>query len=333
MRGVSRAERHRSRREQEKLKERPEWSALEEYARLKIQGWTEELLKEEVTELLGRRKSERRVAVDGAAGYRNGYGKRRRVAMMCGTVVVKRPRVRGLEERFESRILPLFKRRTEEVGELLPQLYLHGLAQGDFELALRGLLGDGAPLSASSIERLREKWQQEFELWRREATQRGANSDDYGAGCPDTGNGCVDFYAVSIPGVTPSRRITWFQAAAACRNAGKELLPNHVWQAAALGTPDPGESAAGSEDCNTRNGGGAGVRGDQVSIHFKLVKGKRGEHVHAYVDGELMGMFKSGKGTLTGIAPGKHTLVLRVVARDHVTELDAQDSVKFEVNK
>lgn len=73
-----------------------------------------------------------------------------------------------MEERFESRILPLFKRRTEEVGELLPQLYLHGLAQGDFELALRGLLGDGAPLSASSIERLRGKWQQEYEAWRRE---------------------------------------------------------------------------------------------------------------------------------------------------------------------
>ena len=52
-------------------------------------------------------------------------------------------------------------RRTEQVAELLPQLYLHGLAQGDFELALRGLLGDGAPLSASSIERLRAKWQPE----------------------------------------------------------------------------------------------------------------------------------------------------------------------------
>ncbi len=86
--------------------------------------------------------------------------------MMAGTIVVRRPRVRDLEERFESRILPLFKRRTEEVGEFLPQLYLHGLAQGDFELALRGLLGEGAPLSASSIERLRAKWQQEFAVWR-----------------------------------------------------------------------------------------------------------------------------------------------------------------------
>ncbi len=28
--------------------------------------------------------------------------------------------------------------------------------------------GDGAPLSASSIERLRAKWHQEYEAWRRE---------------------------------------------------------------------------------------------------------------------------------------------------------------------
>ena len=51
-------------------------------------------------------------------------------------------------DRFESRVLPLFKRRTEDGGRLLPELYLHGLAEGDFDLALRGLLGDGAPLSA-----------------------------------------------------------------------------------------------------------------------------------------------------------------------------------------
>ncbi|MCZ7664071.1 MAG: hypothetical protein M5U22_14585 [Thermoleophilia bacterium] len=58
---------------------------------------------------------------------------------------MRRPRVRNLEEKFESRILPLFRRRTEEVGRLLPELYLHGLALGDFELALRGLLGEGRP--------------------------------------------------------------------------------------------------------------------------------------------------------------------------------------------
>jgi putative transposase len=160
---ISRAERRRSRSELEK---RAEWDALEELARIKLQGWIQDLLEEEITDLLGRKKSERLAAVDAPAGYRNGHGKIRRVSMMSGTLEVRRPRVRGLEERFESRILPLFVRRTKEVGELLPRLYLHGLAQGDFELALRGLLGEGAPLSASSIERLRAKWQVEFQQWK-----------------------------------------------------------------------------------------------------------------------------------------------------------------------
>lgn len=71
--------------------------------------------------------------------------------------------------------------------------------------------------------------------------------------------------------------------------------------------------------------------GDQVPIHFRFVKGKRGHHVHAYVNGELMGMFSSEKGTLTGIQPGHHVLELRVVAEDHRTELDAVDRVQFVV--
>ncbi len=48
---------------------------------------------------------------------------------------------------------------------MLPELYLHGLASGDFTLALRGLLGDGAPLSASSVQRLTEDWQRDFTCW------------------------------------------------------------------------------------------------------------------------------------------------------------------------
>jgi hypothetical protein len=73
------------------------------------------------------------------------------------------------------------------------------------------------------------------------------------------------------------------------------------------------------------------VKGGAVPLEFKLTKGKRGNHVHAYVDGELMGMFMSETGTLTGIQPGKHTLELRVVVADHTTELDASDKVAFVV--
>ncbi len=144
---------------------------LEAFARVKVQEFLQSVLEEEVTELLGRKKSERREAVDAAQGYRNGYGKPRKLAMISGTIILRRPRLRGLEGKFVSRVLPLFHRRSQEVSALLPELYLHGLAQGDFELALRGLLGEGAPLSASSIQRLREKWVIEYEAWRQESLE------------------------------------------------------------------------------------------------------------------------------------------------------------------
>jgi hypothetical protein len=118
-------------------------SYLEEFVRDPIQQFVQRLFVEEVTMRLGRAKSARRAAVDASEGYCNGYGPPRKLPLTCGTITVRRPRVRGLAERFVSRILPLFQRRTKQVSELLPQLYLHGLALGDFELALRGLLGDG----------------------------------------------------------------------------------------------------------------------------------------------------------------------------------------------
>ena len=129
------------------------YSELEAYARERIREHLEDLLKEEVSEWLGRKKSERKVNPSEQAGYHNGYGKRRRFTMSLGTIEIRRPRVRNLDERFESKILPMFKRQSQEVRGLLPELYLHGLASGDFELALRQLLGDGAPLSASSLQR------------------------------------------------------------------------------------------------------------------------------------------------------------------------------------
>ena len=127
------------------------WEGLERWVREKAQEFTQKILEEEVTELLGRRKSERRATVDASPGYRNGYGKPRRLSMSSGTITVRRPRVRGLEERFESRVLPLFLRSTRAVGALLPELYLHDLAEGDFELAMRGLLGEAAPLSKTHL--------------------------------------------------------------------------------------------------------------------------------------------------------------------------------------
>lgn len=144
----------------------PIWEPLETFVREQVQRLIQALLEEEVTALLGRPKSARRGAVDASPGLRNGYGKPRRLTLTSGTITVRRPRVRGRGERFVSRVLPLFQRRTRQVGDLLPELYLHGLALGDFELALRGLLGEGAPLSSASLARLKARWQLEYDAWK-----------------------------------------------------------------------------------------------------------------------------------------------------------------------
>lgn len=143
------------------------WNNLEEMVRVKVREFIQGLLEAEIDELLGRTKSERRKLVDSPPAYRNGYGKPRKLTLGCGTIAVQRPRVRGLEKRFESQVLPLFAKRTPEVNRLLPELYLHGLALGDFDLALRGLLGKDAPISAGTVARLKEKWQAEWAAWRR----------------------------------------------------------------------------------------------------------------------------------------------------------------------
>jgi putative transposase len=151
---------------EKKRESRATYEVLEEMVRLKVQEYIQEILEDELTEFLGRKKSERVKMVDGPIGYRNGHGKTKKFTVMNGTISVRRPRVRGTEGRFESKIIPYFKRRSKEVGYLLPELYLHGLSKGDFNLALRGLLGEGAPLSASSIERLKGKWQCEYDEWK-----------------------------------------------------------------------------------------------------------------------------------------------------------------------
>ncbi len=86
------------------------------------------------------------------------------------------------------------------------------------------------------------------------AVQRGVSSDDYP--CNNNGNDCTTIYAVSIPGVTPSAYITWFQAQAAAANSGKRLLTNAEWQIAAAGTVDPGSNdGLANTKCNTDGGG------------------------------------------------------------------------------
>src|SRR4051812_28678670 len=104
---------------------------------------------------------------------RNGHAPERSIQTGVGSVEVRRPRVRdrgdgGSEPvRFSSAILPPYLRRTRNIEELLPWLYLKGVSTGRFAEALVALLGPDAPgLSATTVRRLTEAWQEEHAGWR-----------------------------------------------------------------------------------------------------------------------------------------------------------------------
>jgi transposase-like protein len=74
----------------------------------------------------------------------------------------------GERQRFSSRILPRYARRSPKVTDVLPVLYLRGLSSGDFAPALRDLPGeDASGLSSSSISRLTESWREEHQAFKR----------------------------------------------------------------------------------------------------------------------------------------------------------------------
>jgi putative transposase len=102
---------------------------------------------------------------------RNGHLPERTIMTQVGEMRVKQPRVRdrrppGEAEQFTSAILPPYLRKSKAIEELIPWLYLKGVSTGDFGEALQSLVGaDAAGLSASTITRLIESWQDEHDEW------------------------------------------------------------------------------------------------------------------------------------------------------------------------
>jgi putative transposase len=130
-------------------------------------------LEEEVAAYVERHTDER--DADGRRQVvRNGKARARKVTVGSGTIEVRAPRVNdrrvsenGVRQRFTSRILPPYMRRSPKVAEVLPVLYLRGLSTGDFREALPVLLGeDAAGLSATNISRLTAVWEQEYKAFR-----------------------------------------------------------------------------------------------------------------------------------------------------------------------
>jgi transposase-like protein len=75
-------------------------------------------------------------------------------------------RPEGEKEKFTSKILPPYLRKTKSIEDLIPWLYLKGISTGDFPQALASLLGpDAAGLSATTVTRLKAHWEAEYGQW------------------------------------------------------------------------------------------------------------------------------------------------------------------------
>ncbi len=114
---------------------------------------------------------------------RNGFHAPREVVTAVGAVPVRQPRVNdkridevtGERKRFSSAILPAWARKSPQVAEVLPLLYLHGLSSGDFVLALEQFLGSTAGLSAATVTRLTKQWQDDAKAF----STRSLKDSDY----------------------------------------------------------------------------------------------------------------------------------------------------------
>ena len=142
---------------------------LDELAREGARLMLASALDAEATEYVERHRGERD-AVGHAQVVRNGKARSRKVTMGSGTVPISAPRVndRRPGERFTSKILPPYMRKSPKVAEVIPVLYLLGLSTGDFREALPVLLGDDASgLSPTTITRLTAAWEGEYREFRR----------------------------------------------------------------------------------------------------------------------------------------------------------------------
>jgi putative transposase len=136
---------------------------LEEVAHLGVRLLMQTALEAEVTEFLGR---ERYVRGERARdGSRNGHCPTT-LKTTSGPITLERPKLRGTDEAFASRLLGIGVTRTNALESLVIASFVRGLSVRDVEAALAEALGSEAALSKSTVSRICEAIKIEFEQWR-----------------------------------------------------------------------------------------------------------------------------------------------------------------------
>jgi len=140
-------------------------SILEDVARLSVRLVFQTALEAEVEEFLGRARYERRDDQD-RPGSRNGHQPPMAVRTTMGAVELRRPKLRGTDEAFCSRLFGAGVTRTNALESLVISGWVRGLSDRDIEAALAEVLGPEAALSKSTVSRICQRLRTEFEAWR-----------------------------------------------------------------------------------------------------------------------------------------------------------------------
>jgi transposase-like protein len=147
------------------------FATIEQVAREGARRALQKAIEEEVAEYVNAARNEldesgHRLVV------RNGHKAPRTILSGLGPIEVEQPRVNdrrvdenGVRFRFTSKILPPYLRKTKSVEDLVPWLYLKGISTGEMSDALVHLGFDGKGLSATSVTRMTEIWQHEYDDW------------------------------------------------------------------------------------------------------------------------------------------------------------------------
>jgi putative transposase len=140
-------------------------SILEEVARLSVRLVLQAVLEAEVEEFLGRARYERRGDGD-RPGSRNGHQPPMTVKTTMGAVQLQRPKLRGTDQAFCSRLFGAGVTRTNALESLVISGWVRGLSDRDLEATLAEVLGPEAALSKSTVSRICAAIAEEFAAWR-----------------------------------------------------------------------------------------------------------------------------------------------------------------------
>jgi len=139
---------------------------LEEVARLGARLLLQSALEAEVTEFLGRGRYQRRaLAREARAGSRNGFAPFT-VKTTAGPITLERPKLRGTDQAFASRLLGAGVTRTNALESLVIAGFVRGLSVRDVEAALAEALGPGATVSRSTVSRICQAIKDEFDAFK-----------------------------------------------------------------------------------------------------------------------------------------------------------------------